>query len=96
MTRLASVATHLLAAEEAGMRPEDTELSRRYTDILRVRGNVDSTIANYLCAVEGLAQLLGERGLASARRRHRGLPDRKYRVRPERLLRAGGDLGRNS
>ena len=48
------------------MRPEDIELSRRYTDILRARGNADSTIDNYLYSVKGLAQFLGERGLKSA------------------------------
>jgi site-specific recombinase XerD len=48
------------------MRPEDIDLTRRYTDILRARGNTDSTIDNYLYAVKGLAQFLGERGLKSA------------------------------
>jgi site-specific recombinase XerD len=48
------------------MRPEDIELSRRYTDILRVRGNAERTIDNYLYAVKGFAQFLGERGLKSA------------------------------
>jgi site-specific recombinase XerD len=48
------------------MRPEDIELSRRYTDILRVRGNAERTIDNYIYAVKGFAQFLGERGLASA------------------------------
>jgi len=49
------------------MRPEDIELSRRYADILRVRGNAERTIANYIYAVRGFAQFLGERPLASAR-----------------------------
>jgi hypothetical protein len=44
--KLASVALHLQAAEETSMRPEDIELSRRYTDILRVRGNAERTIDN--------------------------------------------------
>jgi len=48
------------------MRPEDIELSRRYTDILRVRGNAERTIDNYLYAVKGFARFLGERGLRSA------------------------------
>ena len=48
------------------MRGEDIELSRRYTDLLRVRGNADRTIDNYLYAVKGFAEFLGERGLASA------------------------------
>jgi site-specific recombinase XerD len=48
------------------MRPEDIELSRRYADILRVRGNAERTIDNYLYAVKGFAQFLGERPLASA------------------------------
>jgi len=48
------------------MRPEDIELSRRYTDILSVRGNSEGTIDNYIYAVKGFAQFLGERGLASA------------------------------
>ena len=38
------------------MRPEDIELSRRYTDILRVRGNAERTIDNYIHAVRGFAQ----------------------------------------
>ena len=49
------------------MRPEDMELSRRYADILRVRGNAERTIDNYIYAVRGFAQFLGERPLASAR-----------------------------
>jgi integrase/recombinase XerD len=48
------------------MRPEDIELSRRYADILRVRGNAERTIDNYIYAVRGFAQFLGERPLASA------------------------------
>jgi site-specific recombinase XerD len=48
------------------MRPEDIEPSRRYTDILRVRGNAERTIDNYLYAVKGFARFLGERGLRSA------------------------------
>ncbi len=48
------------------MRPEDIELSRRYADILRVRGNAERTIDNYLYAVRGMAHFLGERGLSSA------------------------------
>jgi len=48
------------------MRPEDIELSRRYADILRVRGNAERTIDNYLYSVKGFAQFLGERSLASA------------------------------
>ena len=48
------------------MSPEDIELSRRYTDILRVRGNAKRTIDNYLYAVKGFAQFLGERGLRGA------------------------------
>ena len=48
------------------MRPEDMELSRRYTDILRTRGNSARTIDNYLYAVKGFAEFLGERGLGSA------------------------------
>ena len=48
------------------MRPEDIELTRRFPDILRARGNADSTIDNYLYSVKGLAQFLGERGLKSA------------------------------
>lgn len=48
------------------MRPEDIELSRRYADILRARGNADRTIDNYLYSLKGLAQFLGERGLESA------------------------------
>ena len=48
------------------MRPEDIELSRRYADILSVRGNAERTIDNYIYAVKGFAQFLGERGLASA------------------------------
>jgi site-specific recombinase XerD len=48
------------------MRPEDLELSRRYVDILRVRGNAERTIENYVYAVNGFAQFLGERPLASA------------------------------
>jgi integrase/recombinase XerD len=60
------VATHLQAAEEMSMRPEDIELSRRYADILRARGNAERTIDNYLYAVKGFAEFLGERGLGSA------------------------------
>jgi site-specific recombinase XerD len=60
------VALHLQAAEETSMRPEDIELSRRYADILRVRGNAERTIDNYLYALKGFAQFLGERGLKSA------------------------------
>ena len=48
------------------MRPEDNELSRRYADILRVRGNAERTIDNYIYALKGFAQFLGERPLASA------------------------------
>jgi len=48
------------------MRPEDIELSRRYADILRVRGNAERTIDNYIYALKGFAQFLGERPLASA------------------------------
>ena len=48
------------------MRREDIELSRRYADILRVRGNSERTIDNYIYAVKGFAQFLGERGLKSA------------------------------
>ena len=48
------------------MRPEDIELTRRYTDILRARGNAESTIDNYVYSLKGLAQFLGERGLESA------------------------------
>lgn len=48
------------------MRLEDIELSRRYADILRVRGNAERTIDNYLYAVKGFAQFLGERRLTSA------------------------------
>jgi len=48
------------------MRPEDIELSRRYVDILRVRGNAEHTIDNYANPVKGLAHFLGERGLSSA------------------------------
>jgi site-specific recombinase XerD len=48
------------------MRPEDIELSRRYADILRTRGNSARTIDNYLYAVKGFAEFLGERGLGSA------------------------------
>jgi len=49
------------------MKPEDLELSRRYADILRARGNSDRTIDNYLYSLRGFAQFLGDRGLASAR-----------------------------
>jgi site-specific recombinase XerD len=48
------------------MRPEDIELSRRYVDILSVRGNSERTIDNYVYAVKGFAQFLGERPLSSA------------------------------
>ena len=48
------------------MRPEDIELSRRYADMLRVRGNAERTIDNYIYALKGFAQFLGERPLASA------------------------------
>jgi site-specific recombinase XerD len=48
------------------MKPEDIELSRRYADILRVRGNSERTIDNYIYALKGFAQFLGERSLASA------------------------------
>lgn len=48
------------------MKPEDVELSRRYADILRVRGKAERTIDNYLYAVKAFAQFLGERGLRSA------------------------------
>ena len=48
------------------MRPEDIERSRRYTDILRVRGNAERTIDNYIYAVRGFARFLGERPLSSA------------------------------
>jgi len=48
------------------MRPEDIELSRRYADILSVRGNSERTIDNYVYAVKGFAQFLGERPLSSA------------------------------
>lgn len=48
------------------MRPEDIELSRRYADMLRVRGNSERTIDNYIYALKGFAQFLGERPLASA------------------------------
>src|SRR5258708_32759771 len=51
---------------EASMRPEDIELSRRYADILRVRGNAERTIDNYVYAVKGMAHFLGERGLSGA------------------------------
>ena len=48
------------------MRPEDIELSRRYADILRVRGNAERTIDNYLYSLKGFVAFLGERPLASA------------------------------
>ena len=48
------------------MTPEAIELSRRYADILRARGNAERTIDNYLYALRGFAQFLGERPLASA------------------------------
>jgi integrase/recombinase XerD len=48
------------------MRLEDIELSRRYADILRARGNSERTIDNYLYAVKRFAQFLGERGLKNA------------------------------
>jgi hypothetical protein len=48
------------------MRPEDIELSRWYTDILRARGNSARTIDNCLYAVNGFAEFLGERRLGSA------------------------------
>ena len=49
------------------MRPEDIELSRRYADILRTRGNSARTLDNYLLyAVKSSAEFLGERGLGSA------------------------------
>ena len=48
------------------MKPEDIELSRRYADLLRTRGNAERTIDNYLYAVKGFAKFLGERGLGSA------------------------------
>ncbi len=48
------------------MRPEDLELSRRYVDLLRVRGNAERTIDNYLYALKGFARFLGERPLGSA------------------------------
>jgi site-specific recombinase XerD len=48
------------------MRREDIELSRRYADILRVRGNSERTIDNYIYAVKGFAQFLGERSLRTA------------------------------
>jgi len=48
------------------MRPEDIELSRRYADNLRVRGNAERTIDNYINALKGFAQFLGERPLGSA------------------------------
>lgn len=48
------------------MKPEDVELSRRYADLLRARGNSDRTIDNYLYSLRGFAQFLGDRGLASA------------------------------
>ena len=48
------------------MRPEDIDLSRRYADILRVRGNSERTIDNYIYAVKGFARFLGERSLGSA------------------------------
>jgi site-specific recombinase XerD len=48
------------------MRPEDIELSRRYADNLRVRGNSERTIDNYIYALKGFAQFLGERPLLSA------------------------------
>src|SRR3970282_2545896 len=47
------------------MRREDMELSRRYADILRTRGNAERTIDTYLYAVKGFAEFLGERGLGS-------------------------------
>jgi len=48
------------------MRPEDIELSRRYADILRVRGNAERTIDNYIYSLKDFAAFLGERPLASA------------------------------
>ena len=48
------------------MKSEDIELSRRYADLLRVRGNAERTIDNYLYSVRGFADFLGERGLARA------------------------------
>lgn len=48
------------------MEPETIELCRRYTDILRARGNSERTIDNYLYALRGFAAFLAERPLANA------------------------------
>ena len=56
----------LQAAGETKMEPETIELCRRYTDILRARGNSERTIDNYLYALRGFAAFLAERPLANA------------------------------
>jgi integrase/recombinase XerD len=48
------------------MEPKAIELSRRYADILRARGNSERTIDNYLYALKGFVHFLGKRPLTTA------------------------------
>ena len=48
------------------MTPDAIELCRRYTDILRARGNSERTIDNYLYSLKGFTAFLGERPLTAA------------------------------
>jgi len=45
------------------MTEEAITLCRRYADILRARGNAERTLDNYLYALKGFVNFLGERSL---------------------------------
>ena len=48
------------------MTEEAITLCRRYADILRARGNAERTLDNYLYALKGFVNFLGERSLREA------------------------------
>ena len=48
------------------MTPEDADLSRRYTDLLRAAGRSDRTIENYLYSLQGFSRYLAPRTLSQA------------------------------